>query len=318
MSQPSRVSVVLPTFRRPAFLARAIASVQLQTLTDWELLVIDDNDADTDDRLATERTMERYAGEPRIRYVRHARNSGGAAARNTGICSARAPWIAFLDDDDEWHPGKLARQLAALRASEDTVALVYCRVLQRHTATGAERPWRTDGRSHTARDLLIRNNIGTTSCVMCRADALREVGMFDETLRSRQDVDLYIRLADRYPFAFVDATLVTMNLHGHGRITTDVDATVDAHQRFYQKYRERIDGDPEVKAARLEAVGLVLLDGGRRLEARAYLQSAWRLHPTNRYVLQRLLLTYEPLSSLARLVRRWRSRRSTSEDAANG
>ncbi len=79
------VSVVIPTYKRPGLLEQAITSVLAQTYSDWELIVVDDNDEDTSYREDTERFMTRYRGEPRIRYAKHRRNSGLPAARNTGI-----------------------------------------------------------------------------------------------------------------------------------------------------------------------------------------------------------------------------------------
>ncbi len=299
-----RVSIVLPTHRRPRHLARAIATVRAQTITDWELIVVDDNDPLHPERLHTEQALARHVGDPRIRFLRHDDNRGGSAARNTGIRAARGAWIAFLDDDDEWHASKLERQLELAADSTADVALVYCRIHERHVGTGRESVYRSEPDKCNVRDLFRRNHIGGTSCVMCRADALHAVGLFDEALASRQDIDLYVRLAGRYSFAFVDAALVTMNLHGDGRISTNLRSKVKGHTQFFEKHRERIEADPVALRARLNEMGRFLLASHDLLAARRVLIRAWSLEVRDGVALKRLLLTFPTVRSVRYQARR--------------
>ncbi|MBA3891755.1 MAG: glycosyltransferase family 2 protein [Gemmatimonadaceae bacterium] len=273
------MSVVIPTYARPVFLTRAIASLQAQTLDAWELIVVDDNGAGKPDRVETEALMATHAADERIRYVAHERNRGGAAARNTGIELASATLVGFLDDDDEWHPDKLAAQVACLEAADESVALVYCRALVAEEGTPRTRTWETDGASHTLPHLLKRNTIGSTSCVLCRREALVAVGGFDERMPSKQDIDLYVRLAQRYEFAFVDRALVTRHLHAGDSISKNLEGSVVAHRLFYEKYRSHIDALPEVLHHRLASLGKVLVQAGHLGEARSVLWRAWRLRP---------------------------------------
>lgn len=297
-----RVSVVLPTFGRPDELDRAIATVRAQTWTDWELIIVDDNDPAHPDRMRTQARLDAYSVDRRIRRVVHASNRGGAAARNTGIRAARGEWIAFLDDDDEWAPTKLKRQLEAADAAND-VGLVYCQIRAVHAASGRVSVYRSEPHKCTQRDLLQRNHIGGTSCIMVRADALRAVGMFDEALASRQDIDLYVRLVDHHAFAFVDAPLVTMHLHRAPRISTSVSAKVRGHRHFFEKHRHLIERDPVVLRARLNELGRYLLAAGELVEARRVLARAWSLEVRDRVVLKRLLLTFPAARALNALLR---------------
>jgi glycosyltransferase involved in cell wall biosynthesis len=101
-----RVSAVIPTFGRPVLLKRAVDSVLAQTMADVEVIVvIDGHDPDT---LAY---LDGVA-DPRVRYIAHDRQRGAGQTRDTGADAARAEWVAFLDDDDEWLPQKLEQQLA--------------------------------------------------------------------------------------------------------------------------------------------------------------------------------------------------------------
>lgn len=287
-----RVSVVLPTYRRPQHLERAIATVQAQSITAWELIVVDDNAPHHPDRQRTEEVVAPHLKDPRVRFVRHDDNRGGSAARNTGIRAARSAWIAFLDDDDSWHPTKLERQLERADRSAADVALVYCRIHARHIDSGRESVYRSEPDKCNIRDLLRRNHISGTSCVMCRTDALLEVGMFDEALASRQDIDLYVRLVARYAFAFVDAALVTMNLHGEGRISTNLDAKVLGHTQFFEKHRKQIEADPIGLRARLNEIGRFMLAANDLVAARRVLIRAWSLEVRDSVAFKRLLLTF--------------------------
>jgi glycosyltransferase involved in cell wall biosynthesis len=106
-------SIIVPTFGRPAFLAEAVASVLAQTLADFECIVVDD---------ATPGGLTASVSDPRVRTIRRDSNGGPAAARNTGIEEARGRYLAFLDDDDVWQPGRLE----AARRAHERAPLVCC------------------------------------------------------------------------------------------------------------------------------------------------------------------------------------------------
>src|SRR5207237_7043535 len=114
-----KVSVIIPTHNRSGFLRLAVLSVLKQTFPDFELVIVDD--ASGDDTPAVVKRFE----DPRIRYIRHERNLRIAAARNTGISNSTGEYVAFLDDDDEWLPSKLQKQVSALDHSASTVGAVY-------------------------------------------------------------------------------------------------------------------------------------------------------------------------------------------------
>jgi len=108
------VSIILPTFNRERFIPDALASIEQQTFTDWELIVVDDGSTDQ-----TRAVVERYQGSRRPpRYV-HQANRGAYAARNRGLDLATGKYIAFFDSDDLWLPGYLARCVDALDAHSD-------------------------------------------------------------------------------------------------------------------------------------------------------------------------------------------------------
>ncbi|MEO8325327.1 MAG: glycosyltransferase family 2 protein, partial [Nitrospirota bacterium] len=169
-----RVSVIIPTYRRPDFLRRAIGSVLTQTFEDFELLIVDDASPDN-----TGQVVKGIADE-RIRYCRNEINKGGAASRNRGIKEAQSPYIAFLDDDDEWLPQKLALQVELLDQSPPKVGGIY---------TGYERILRNTGeslgitlptkRGDLSYELLLSNPLAGTSGLLLRKECFEKAGLFD-------------------------------------------------------------------------------------------------------------------------------------------
>jgi glycosyltransferase involved in cell wall biosynthesis len=113
-----RVSIILPTYRRPGFLHSAISSVLNQTFEDFELIVVDDASGDNTGEIVGS------FGDRRIRYVCLESNRGEAGARNAGLMKLdpRAEFVAFLDDDDEWLPDKLRKQVEFMES-----ALLCCK-----------------------------------------------------------------------------------------------------------------------------------------------------------------------------------------------
>jgi glycosyltransferase involved in cell wall biosynthesis len=208
------VSVVVPTRDRRALLARTLATIRSQRDVALETIVVDDGSRD--DALGSDPALD----HPDVVYVRHAEPRGVSAARNTGIARARAPWVAFVDDDDLWAPSKLAAQLEALGAEPDagwssTSALLLDERL------------RIRARQHAPRERLLDNLLqynvipGGCSAVVARTELVRDVGGFDESLRVLADWDLWIRLAARAPHVTVPRPLVGYVLHGGNMTTRD-------------------------------------------------------------------------------------------------
>lgn len=200
------VTVVIPTYNRAALLPRAIASVLRQTYRHFELIVVDDGSTD-----ATEGVVRSIA-DPRVRYLRHERNKGLPAARNSGIRAARGDYIAFLDDDDEWRPAKLEKQLSAVRDYDAVVctAAVNGVVLRKHKR-----------RSVSLDDL--RRGTFVPSGLLARAHVLRDVP-FDESLRQGEDWDGFIRIAQRYSVGCVPEPLVIYHEGSPARMTDEARA----------------------------------------------------------------------------------------------
>lgn len=203
MSAPPRVSVVVPAYDAERFLRSTLACAQRQTLGDLEIVVVDDGSRD-----GTAELVRGLSGEDsRLRLVAQP-NRGVSAARNRGVAAARGELVAFLDHDDLWRADKLALQVARLDAAADAgVATCFSAMIdERQNCTG----WRVgdpaDGDVY--RRMLACDLVSGGSVVVARRAALAAAGPFDETLRLREDWDLWIRLARRCRFVTVPEVLV--------------------------------------------------------------------------------------------------------------
>jgi glycosyltransferase involved in cell wall biosynthesis len=203
-----KVSVIIPTYNRAASLHCALASVLHQTFQDFEILVIDD--ASQDDTVKTLRNFNDY----RIKYIRHKTNKGGSAARNTGITLSSSCYIAFLDDDDEWMPSKLAQQIQVVENSPFRTGGIYTGyfIVDRETGKilGQQIPSK---KGDLSSELYVGNWIGGTSCVLLRRECFEKVGLFDEHLPSFQDYDMWIRIAKVFHFSYLKEPLLNYYVH---------------------------------------------------------------------------------------------------------
>ncbi|MBR0318476.1 MAG: glycosyltransferase family 2 protein [Spirochaetia bacterium] len=214
------VSVVITTYKRPDKLGRAIRSVLNQTLKDWELIIVDDNNADSPFRQETEAFMADYLADSRIRYIKHEKNSGAPEARNTGIKAAVGTYIAFLDDDDEFESTKLERQLALFKSSDlKNLGVVYCKNRYLDETGTVLRYSVAKVRGDVFKYHMVRN-VGITSTLMIKKSAIEKAGYFHNIVCA-QEYELLLRIfALGYTADLVDDFLTNVYIHDGERITT--------------------------------------------------------------------------------------------------
>jgi glycosyltransferase involved in cell wall biosynthesis len=203
------ISVIIPTYNRAGLLVEAIGSVLIQTLADYELIVVDDG--------STDETAGAVAGigDPRIRLVAQAHHGLPARARNEGIERARGRYLAFLDSDNLWDATKLADQMAALG---ERPGWRWCHTgLRCIDMDGHPHPWQPTPRfapEGWIAELLLRRREGVnSSSVVVERSFVLEVGGFDETFVWGEDYDLWVRLALRSPVACVREPRVRHRIH---------------------------------------------------------------------------------------------------------
>lgn len=220
------VSIIIPAYNAAWSIERTLASVQAQTLSDFEAFVIDDGSTDA----TAERVLAAVADDPRFRLIRQA-NAGVGAARNRGLAEARGRYVANLDSDDMWRPEFLAELTASLEAAGSGAAMAFSRSLwiDRDDAPLAPAP-EPLARPVTYRELLLYNPIGNGSATVMRRDMLTACGGWDERLARdfgpTEDWLLQLQLAARGEVVVVEAPLV------YYRITeTSASASLDRSAR---------------------------------------------------------------------------------------
>jgi glycosyltransferase involved in cell wall biosynthesis len=204
----ARVGVIIPTYNRAAYLARAIQSALDQWVPDGKVEVIVVDDGSTDE---TASVVARFA--PRVHYVRQGNRREGAA-RNNGAGRASGEYVAFLDSDDYFLPDKLATDIARLQQG-DRPALVYSRALNidpLDRVLGSRWLAAPQGDTFWA---LARENFVPLSTVTVRADAFRSCGGFveDPALSGTADWELWMRMAARWPIGFSEQTATCIRVH---------------------------------------------------------------------------------------------------------
>jgi glycosyltransferase involved in cell wall biosynthesis len=281
-----KVSVVLPTYNSARFLGTAIQSVLDQTFQDWELIVVDDgSDDNTRDVLAAFR-------DPRIRYF-YQENRGAPAALNAGLRLARGAYVAFLGGDDRWMAEKLALQVAQLDGLPPQVALVYADLrlvnLEDNAILGRFLDGREPPRGRVLSELVRTEGSFIHPCAsLIRREVFDKVGLFDETLRTHEDWDLWIRIASVYEVEALDIPLAVYGRHP-SQLTKDIwQMYSDGVEAKLRVLRSNTLPPADRRALRHYLAhhhygyGIKALNLGRRKEAWEALLKSLRLRPGER------------------------------------
>jgi len=194
------VSVIISTFNRAQKVERAVTSVLNQGSKGFEIIVVDDGSTDN-----TGQALAKYMSS--IRYIRHPVNRGASAARNTGINSSVAPWIAFLDSDDYWLDEKLYAQMEFIDRNPGIVACQTQEIwIRRGVRVNPKERHRKPSGNIFRQSLKLC--VVSPSAVILKRSLFEEVGLFDETLPAVEDYDLWLRISCRYPIYLIDKELV--------------------------------------------------------------------------------------------------------------
>jgi glycosyltransferase involved in cell wall biosynthesis len=240
----SSVSVIIPTYNGGKFLLDAVNSALQQTYAPLEIIVVDDG--------SQENILQVLSPvSKRIKYIRQ-ENAGPAAARNTGIRAAKGEFIAFLDDDDLWHPMKTEAQMCLMSQDPDC-GLVYSYpvLIDENGSIISNRGPLTFPSGYVYYDFVHHNRIGTPSATLLKASVLNTVGMFDEAREciSCEDYDLWLRIAKSHKVVYCDVAITYYRQSSSG-ISKNIDKHVCSHLYVMNKILEqfinnRTNGDAE-------------------------------------------------------------------------
>lgn len=213
MKMNELVTVIIPTYKGSSALGRAIDSVLNQLYKELEIVVVDDNVPESEERLKTEKLMLRYASDNRVRYLKHPQNMNGAVARNTGISVAKGDYIAFLDDDDYYFPERIQKSVSYLQKNKDAVG-VYVGV-DVTSENGTVELQVMPKQNLTISDLLQKEMvIGTGSNIFVKSDVAKKINGFDESFVRRQDIEFMIRVCHEGRVGFLSEKLIVKSVNG--------------------------------------------------------------------------------------------------------
>lgn len=280
-STSQAVSVVIATRDRPELLRRAIDAVIGQELAaDLEIVVVFDR-SEPDRSLETDDVVDGHAR--RIVVITNDRAPGLAGARNSGVAKASSPWIAFCDDDDEWLPGKLAGQFAAIEATPGARVATTGIFIHYEGDDTARIP---DPAKLTFSGFLNdRMTDVHPSATLASADLIAELGDVDETIPGGygEDYDWLLRAARLSPFAVAPEPLVRVHWHGASFFFEKWKTIDEALEFLVQKYPEFHDAEHKAGLARIrgqQAVARAAMK--KRSNAVATVGEIIRLNPTEK------------------------------------
>ena len=241
------VSVVVATDRGGPFLAEALASIGAQTYPHLEAVLVDDGASDP---TALREITDRF---PEVTVIRQD-NAGVSVARNHGVSRTAGSLLVFLDDDDRWHPERIARQVTALQETPDAV-LSYCG-MRTIDDEGNELVAADQYQVRDVHEVLRRQTGIILPSVMVRRETFLRVGGFHPAFRRAQDLDLVLKVALEGPFVFVDEALVDYRYHRdnntrrHRELCRSIDHVVRLHLwNAQEKGREDLVADHRASLA---------------------------------------------------------------------
>ena len=206
MNDSPKVSVIVPTYNRANRLEGTLRSIVSQTYQDFELIVVDDGSTDN-----TSKVIESF---PSAQYLPMKKNSGVSKARNIGLACAKGEFICFLDSDDLWKEKKLEIQIHWMESNTDNQVCytdeIWVRNGVRVNQMNKHRKYTGDIFRHCLALCIV-----SPSSVMIRAKLFSEIGNFDESLPACEDYDLWLRIAVKYAFHFIEEPLI-IKQGGHG------------------------------------------------------------------------------------------------------
>ena len=232
-----KVSVVIATHARPQLLKRAIQSVCGQKYPDIETIVVDDNGVGSALQHETQRVVSEF---PEVRYIVNPANAGQSASLNYGALRAGGDVLAFLDDDDEFHPDKIARQVARLEETQASGAYCNYERFFRGKLYFQSRLKRGRDEGDLALDmLLMRNEICGGSTLVIRRQAFYAAGGFDERFRRHVDWTFLIAYFRQHTLCLCEDTLVTIHM-GDDMWKVCPEMLFDTKQLFFSIFRQDI------------------------------------------------------------------------------
>lgn len=211
---PGKVSVVIPTYKRPLNLEKAIKSVISQNYPVKEIIVISDNGAESEANKETKKIIEEIKTQTpsiELHLLEHKFNRNGAAARNTGLLKATGEYVCFLDDDDIYLQNRIQGAVFKLNTLPQTVGAVYCGFVGWNSPNNDESRYKSGDLTRELLLLEYKSHYLHTNTATYRRSALIHINGFDETYRRHQDIEINLRFFNHFTIDYVKEAGVRLN-----------------------------------------------------------------------------------------------------------
>ena len=230
VAQDVKVTCVIPSYKRCDTVTRAIDSVLAQTYKNVEVCLVDDNVPGDEYSQRLQEALKKYDGDCRVRYIAQEKHINGAVARNVGIKAANGEFVGFLDDDDEWLPEKIEKQMAVIQSKPSLDAVTALWIL---CENGKEirrcAPYTADNLQFK---VFLREVAVYTSTLLIRKSAIERFGGFDGKLLRHQDLQFLVDALKEAKFEVLPEYLV--KLHADSEINRpNVEKLIAAKKAFF-------------------------------------------------------------------------------------
>lgn len=216
-----KVSIVIPTYKRPGMLKRAIESCLNQSYSNIEIIIVDDNNPDTPGRKETEDFMKNYESIDKIKYLKREANGGGSLARNSGIEYATGDYIAFLDDDDVFYGNKIDNQLNFMIINNLDASFTASQVVDEPTEEIIKiKKYSNFNQYKNIFNFHLVEMIVSTQTFMYKKEVLKTIGMFENVPAGQEYYLMYKTLLNGFKVGYLDEVLTKIYIHKNERITT--------------------------------------------------------------------------------------------------
>jgi len=276
------VSVIIPTYNRVNSLTDSLTSITNQTYKNIELIVVDDNSSDNTKEIIFSLEI------PNLKFLTHEKNLGAPAARNTGIKNCTGDFIAFMDDDDMWHPEKIERQLNYLIQNPEADA-VFCEfkyVLKNKFYYPDKIMF-----DNNLLDLSLNRSLGSFSLPLIKKYCIDVTGLIDINLPSCQDWDYWIRLVQNFNLKKISDCLVTRKL-SKDQITSDINKKIKGREYLLNKHWDLISKYPVIENMHLSRLGSLNTLAGNTKAAKDYFLKSFKTYPYSISTIIHIFLSY--------------------------
>lgn len=229
------MSVVIPTYKRSDYLIRAIESVRKQTYENIEIIIVDDNPKDSLFRKETEKKIEKYKEDVRIKYIKNSENLGGALARNCGINESSGEYVTFLDDDDIYLANKVESQLEFMQAYNLEMSFSNVAIVNMKGDLIDFREHRYISEDDDNDKLLthhLMHHLTPTGTYMFKKDALLKINSFDKASVGQEFRLMLKTITNGLRIGYLNKTHVVQFVHDGERISVGANKIIGEKELY--------------------------------------------------------------------------------------